>query len=136
MDLLKKHLNDDEIGLLNAIMTIIILLAAAWQTVTLALGTNHFMITIISDSMKPVFERGDIVIIKSQKNYSTYDVIAFRMGPEIYVHRIIASQNGKFRTKGDSTAADQWAVEKEDVLGKVVLVVPRAGSLSLWLNGM
>jgi len=136
MALLKKVLNDDEIGLLKAIMTIIILLAAAWQTVTLALGTSHFIITIVSDSMKPAFERGDMVIIKNQKDYGVDDVIAFRRGQDIYVHRIISSQNGEFRTKGDSTSADQWIIEKGNVLGKVILVVPRIGGLSLWLNGM
>lgn len=56
-----------------------------------------------------------------------------------YTHRITAITDGAITTKGDANgAADAWTIRRDDVVGRVVGVVPGAGWLLrvlLWLVG-
>ena len=47
-------------------------------------------IAIISNSMSPTLNRGDIVIYKKEKNINSSDIIVFKHENEIIVHRVVA----------------------------------------------
>lgn len=98
---------------------------------------------IISGSMRPSIDVGDVAIVAKQNPelLKEGDIIQFRTegGAIPTVHRIIAlqSQNGKtlFVTKGDDNdAPDYDPVYYEQVVGKVVLIVPKIGWASVYIK--
>ena len=132
-----SKINEDETYLLKYTCIIVICLIVAYSLAVCYLETPDFTATILSDSMEPTLYRGDIVIIKKEKRYNEQDIIAFKVNNDIYIHRIIASLDGEaFRTAGDKTIVpDQWTVKKEDILGRIIVVIPKLGYVNLWLAG-
>jgi signal peptidase len=94
---------------------------------------------IYSGSMRPSIEVGDIVIV-AQKNPSLLDVgdvISYRVkdSPIPIVHRVITIEGDgsskAFITKGDDNKEADQPVKPEQVMGKVVLKIPRVGWASI-----
>ena len=89
-----------------------------------------------TNSMEPTIKVGDIVIIKKVKveKLNQGDVITFRKNLEVITHRVIdiEENNGEnvYVTKGDNNnLEDQERVEKSELLGKVVVVIPYLGNI-------
>lgn len=102
-------------------------------------------VAVLSGSMSPYFNRGDAVIINklsdSEKdNLKKGDVIQFISGGRYVIHRIISVEednnlNRVFITKGDfNNVQDSGVVEYDQVVGKLVFIVPFIGYPSVWLN--
>ena len=97
---------------------------------------------IISGSMEPSLEIGDVVVIKEfpKEALQKGDVISFRNGQSIITHRIIdviKDKNGKisFETKGDNNnIKDKNYVKYDDVEGKMVGKVPFVGKVAILLK--
>lgn len=93
------------------------------------------------------FERGDLLIVQGVNSFSEIavgDVIIVDMGPGVIplVHRVAAiwEEDGTARimTKGDANAGTlsvERSIKPEQLLGKVVFVVPKVGFVSLWSQG-
>ncbi len=93
------------------------------------------------------FERGDLLIIQgvsSVSEISVGDVLVLDMGPGVIplTHRVVDiwEENGTARimTKGDAnkgTLPVERSIKPEQILGKVIFVIPKIGYLSLWLSG-
>lgn len=97
---------------------------------------------ILTGSMEPQIEPGDMVIVTKMglSNLAEGDIIQFsRDGCQI-VHRIKELQkdgdgNISYITKGDANnTEDMDAVSEDDVVGKVILRIPKAGRFSIWLR--
>jgi signal peptidase len=99
--------------------------------------------TIVSgDSMSPTFASGDLVITMEQSSYEAGDVVVYAVprgktgeGAHV-VHRIIGGTAfGGFTVRGDAKDADDpWRPTADDVVGKVVVAVPSAGTVLLFLR--
>lgn len=90
-----------------------------------------------SDSMKPVFARGDLVLVKPAPELNIGDVVTFRKYGTLVTHRIIAAgkQPGSFETRGDNnTAGDPWTITAADVVGRSTSVIHNAGWPLLYFN--
>ena len=86
--------------------------------------------------MAPFLERGDWAVLQKVPNYVVGDVLVFRHGSEVLVHRSVLKQDGGFRTKGDANPFDDgFLVAPADILGKVVFRIPLLGRLALGLDG-
>lgn len=82
--------------------------------------------TILSGSMEPTLYTGDLVLVSTKETeIQRDDMIAFRMGGNIVVHRVIEVREGEqYVTKGDANQqADLDLVEKDQVIGKVWIVL-------------
>ncbi|MEN6462467.1 MAG: signal peptidase I [Syntrophomonas sp.] len=97
---------------------------------------------ILSGSMQPGIQIGDIVIIHKidGRDAQLGDIIMFPYGNMKVTHRVIKIQekNGKkyFTTKGDANPdPERDPVSEKNVKGKVVMVVPKLGKLTLWMRG-
>jgi len=96
-------------------------------------GYKSFL--VLSGSMEPTINTGDIVIVHSNSNYYIKDVVTFReKDGRIVTHRIVKVQDATdstlFETKGDANrSGDEAAVDIRNVLGRVVFVVPKIGFL-------
>lgn len=108
-----------------------------------ALGVfSIFPRVVITGSMVPVINIGDVVIIKeiSPEEVELGDIILFPMGNTQVVHRVIEIKeqgNQKvFITKGDANCVpDADPVLPANVMGEVIFIIPKAGWVTLLLKG-
>lgn len=93
---------------------------------------------ILSNSMYPQIDRGDMII--SQKDYNKIDIndiIEFRQGNMLIIHRvvnIINTSKGKiYITKGDNNKQkDSGFVTEDQITGKIVFTIPKIGYPTIW----
>ena len=93
--------------------------------------------TILTQSMYPTIKAGDVVITYKEDtgSYRSGDVITFvsrANGGITVTHRVLDvylnNGNYSYKTKGDNNnTEDREFVDDSDVLGKVVLKIPKAG---------
>jgi signal peptidase len=95
---------------------------------------------IASNSMSPHFFAGDVVVTQdvSAERIQEGDIIRFRLGKRSIVHRVVEiSQDGGqyiFITRGDANDANDEPVFEPALQGKVILVIPKIGWLSIGLR--
>lgn len=96
---------------------------------------------VISGSMKPYLNIGDIVVAKETKEDSLKDgdIICFRQGQSVVTHRIseIFEENNekRYKTKGDNNnAEDSGSISYKLIEGKVVTKIPFVGKLILFIQ--
>ena len=90
---------------------------------------------VLTGSMSGAIEPDDLVVTHQQASYSAGDIIMFRSGSNTVTHRITAVTPEGYRTKGDANNAEDAAVTPaEDVLGRVILIVPKAGGAVRFLR--
>ena len=101
-----------------------------------SLGGPATYVMVSGRSMKPALHGGDLVVIRKQDTYASGDVVAFRVGKGIVIHRIVGgSAEGGFVTQGDNmTAPDPWKPTGEEILGEMWVHVPGAGRLLGYLR--
>ena len=100
------------------------------------LGKKAFV--IISGSMIPEIEIGDVVIINDTQDVDINDIIAFRRDSNVIVHRIVNKMevNGKtmYQTKGDNNnIPDTELVDVSDIEGIYINKIPYIGKLLILL---
>ena len=136
----------------NAIFTILVLIIAVLLIYVIyikvlesqgRLGDAKFnFYTILTQSMYPTIEAGDIIVTykNSDDIYNTKDIITFvsPSDPVTITHRIIevSMVNGEYyyRTKGDhNNTADRQVIPSDNVIGRVVLRIPKAGYIQQFL---
>lgn len=96
---------------------------------------------IISGSMEPSLQIGDIVIVKKvdQNELKKGDIISFRQGQSVITHRIneVIEENEKveYKTKGDNNnAEDNGSVSYEIIEGKVIKHISGIGKIAIALQ--
>lgn len=82
------------------------------------------ILKVESDSMKPEFSKGDIIIIQEKEEYEVNDIITFQLTDnEKITHRIIEKNENTYYTKGDNNnAKDETGIKKDNILGKVIYI--------------
>ena len=101
-------------------------------------------IAVLSNSMNPVFYRGDVVIYRKVdnnklKNIKKYNIIVYSKDGQAVVHRVVDKyiKDGEtyFITKGDANISnDLNPVSESQVIGVYQLSIKYIGYLSVWLN--
>lgn len=101
------------------------------------LSTRSPLMVVVSESMVPTLNVGDIIIVQGMDGYEVNDIVVYRtyLYQKPIVHRIIGTKdNGNFITQGDhntfpdpGTIAPREGITMEDIQGKVVYVVPKLG---------
>lgn len=96
-------------------------------------------VVVVSDSMKPVFERGDMFIVQSiSLTPEIGDIITFNVADKNYdvSHRVIAIKNDIIITKGDNNPRkDEYKTRQKNIKGKAIqinntpLVIKEFGAL-------
>ena len=80
-------------------------------------------------SMQPTLHNGDLAVVRRQGSYQKGDIVAFRVGDGMVIHRIVGGSLGEgFMMQGDnSDGMDPWRPEPGEILGKVWFSVPGGG---------
>lgn len=102
---------------------------------------TYVPIGVMSNSMKPIFERGDIIVYKKVKNINDIkenDIICYQLDNIKVMHRVIKIENINnkkyFTTKGDNLLSnDPLKVKEEQIIGTIIFTIPRLGYPSVWL---
>lgn len=134
--------------ILNILLWIVIVIAATFTIFTLATkgdGTStiggYIPMTVLSDSMKPEFAEGDLILVKQAEpdyEYKLDDIVSFYTIIEgktvINTHRIveIVDSNGlkQYVTKGDANPTiDEKMIIDGDIIGVYSGKVPVLGPL-------
>lgn len=95
---------------------------------------GYAQILVISGSMQPTIMAGDLLIIHEQEEYKTQDIVTYRDGRGLITHRIVEIRNGQAVMQGDANNVADDPVSVEHIEGKVVLKIPLAGNLILFLK--
>jgi signal peptidase len=121
-----------KLGSFVVIVTVVILVLAFYRPTSLAGDTRYE--PVLTGSMEPAIPVGSIIVIKETDPNSLIvgDVICYQFSEHALItHRIISVSGAGFITKGDANEEpDDRLVEKEDVIGKVEIILPYFGYLA------
>jgi signal peptidase I len=102
-----------------------------------SLATDIPTAVVKSRSMYPTLDVGDLVIVKGSRDYLVGDIIVFRYGREMVIHRVFNITNKGIMTKGDAIEKpDPWIISYSDIYGKVIAIIPRIGYIALILTNL
>lgn len=114
-----------------------------------AVGVDTFgygVSVVSSDSMKPVFETGDLIVVEKvdANQIDPGDIIAFTPNNEMYVAHYLAdirqSEDGDIVFKTRSYTAeepkdwDYWGLQADQIVGKYKFKIPNVGHFTLFIK--
>ncbi|MDO8625677.1 MAG: signal peptidase I [Candidatus Diapherotrites archaeon] len=118
------------------VVALLVLIAVCIGSLSVALGTPRFLVTIVSGSMEPALYRGDLLVMQKTNEYKAGDILVFERGNDIIVHRAVRETPSGFQTKGDhNPSVDLGFVTADRIYGKSILILPKIGNLNLFLAG-
>lgn len=91
---------------------------------------------IITESMKPSINPGDIIVIKEvkEKDLNVNDIITVETKTGINTHRIVRiepNSENKYVIKGDNNnVEDEGTIGKNEILGKMIFKIPALGKVA------
>ncbi len=106
---------------------ILLLLKLCTKSYTNFCGYSIF--EVISGSMSPTIEANDLILVKNTKNVKKNDIITYYNDGDFITHRIISDGDDYVITKGDANNSEDVNVKKNNIVGKVILCIPKGG---LW----
>lgn len=89
------------------------------------LGYSYF--EVLTGSMRNEINISDIVIVKSQANYQVGDIITYKNKNYVVTHRVVKVEENILVTKGDANNISDEPIYKNQVIGKVVHKIEKAG---------
>ena len=106
------------------------------SSVPMFLGYGYLVVA--TGSMNGTINQGDMIIVKKTNNYSPGDIVTYveTYGKAPVTHRIVNyDPYGLFVTKGDANlSTDISPISVEQIVGEVVLVIPKAGLVFDWFT--
>jgi signal peptidase len=129
----------------ETIAYVVIGVVLAWainQGMAYALTTDMPVVAVESNSMVPVFNKGDILVLKgtAQDGLKAGDIVVYSVEGRAVpiVHRIVKlNPDGSFQTRGDANSGQlsfEYHVPFESIHGKVVLIVPYMGWVKIGVS--
>lgn len=98
----------------------------------LASVNGYATLEVVSGSMEPTIDIGDLIIINQKdKKYKKNDIITFKdVNSSFVTHRIIKIDGKKIITKGDNNnSKDEGYITKDKIVGKYVFKINKLGFL-------
>jgi signal peptidase I len=118
-----------------------------WYGSQLVLNTQYPALAVVSESMLPTLNVGDVIIVQGvpaaqiNANYTTGDIIVYRSpyDPEMrIVHRAVKKElvgnSYVFTTKGDNNPGSDSPFSESYLIGKVIARIPYVGNFALFIN--
>lgn len=143
MDIKQTWESVKDSGAFNEVYFLAIALILAFgiiQTTGSILDTGKPVVTVVSCSMYPDYDVGDVIIVRGEgfEDIAEGDVIVFdAQSPETdipIIHRVIIKRDSSLETQGDNTRG-QHEFEKnitpEQVYGKAFFKIPRIGLVKI-----
>lgn len=125
--MMKKKLSLIADGILNIIL-IVVLLATSY--VLLAKQDASLKVYVVaSESMMPSLKVGDIIFTWQvhPENIHVNDIVTYKKAGLTITHRVYAKKDADLITKGDANNVTDGLIKYEQVVGKVIIVLPKIG---------
>lgn len=90
---------------------------------------------VISGSMQPALQIGDVIIIKEADNYAEKDIITYDNGLTTITHRIKSINGDEIITEGDANYAPDKPITRNRILGKYFFRISTFSVFSIMLTG-
>lgn len=84
---------------------------------------------VVTGSMANTINIGDVIIVKINSNYEENDIIVYEKEKSYITHRIIEIKEDGIITKGDNNNTEDEIIDKEQILGKVIKIIPKVGAI-------
>jgi len=84
---------------------------------------------VVTGSMSPTLEIGDVIIVKIDNNVVQDDIITYYKDNNFITHRVVEINDQNIIARGDSNNGSDSPITKDMVVGKVVKVFKGAGSI-------
>ena len=116
------------------ILTLLLNVFTLWSVGEIKRGKSvefgYFCAIIGSGSMEPILSKNDLLLIKGVRSYQIEDIVTY-VSPRgaLVTHRIKELSEQGFITQGDANNIPDEAISGQRVLGRVVFVLPGAGSI-------
>lgn len=90
---------------------------------------GYTMLEVVSGSMKPAINVGDMIIINTKdKNYKENDIITYYdKNHNLITHRIIKINDTEIVTKGDNNNTEDEAIYSKEIIGKYATKIANLG---------
>jgi len=124
-----------------------------WKGLSVAADSPSPIVVVLSGSMEPAFQRGDLLFLWNRnlvRETQVGEIVVYNVkGKDIpIVHRVVRKYGGggeplKLLTKGDNNMADDtelyargqdYLTRSEDIIGSVVGYVPWVGYVTIILS--
>lgn len=80
-------------------------------------------------SMVPAININDLVIVKIDKSPKLKDIITYKKGNAFITHRVVEAYKETYVTKGDANNTKDEAIKKDQIVGKVIKIIPNFGTI-------
>lgn len=105
---------------------------------------SYTPLTIVSNSMKPVYSRGSMVVVQKvddPMDIKEGDIVQYKRTSIMITHRVIdikegSGEDGKrvFITQGDNSPSKDVPVKESQIVGVVKAQIPLVGYPTVWLR--
>jgi signal peptidase I len=147
---LKRLWKNEYFQTVMMIVLMVVIVFGFWYATRAALSTEYPALAVVSTSMLPTLNVGDIIIVQGvpasqiNANYTTGDIVVYRMPstPEkLIVHRAVdkvLNPDGTWdiTTKGDNNARSDSSFHESYLIGRVVARIPYVGNFVLFINAL
>lgn len=83
---------------------------------------------VVTGSMSPTLEIGDVILVKVEKDVKKDDIITYYKDNNFITHRIVEIRGKEIITRGDSNNSSDSPITKDMIIGKVVHTFSKASS--------
>lgn len=88
---------------------------------------GYSVFEIATGSMEPVLKVKDLIVVKIGNEVNKGDIITYMEDGNLITHRVIDVNLDEVTTKGDANNSQDVKVKRKDIVGKIVLVIPKGG---------
>lgn len=93
---------------------------------------GYSLFEVASGSMEPALSIDDVIIVNTNiKDVHVNDIITYELDKSIITHRVISINGDNIITKGDYNNTADGKIERKNIIGKVVKVLPK---FNIWKN--
>lgn len=81
---------------------------------------GYGFLVVLTGSMEPEIETGELVIIKETNNYEINDIVTYETDKLLVTHRIIDIDDNRYICKGDANNEKDLKISYNQIIGEVV----------------
>ena len=82
---------------------------------------------VATGSMANTINIGDIVVVKVNEAFKENDIIVYKEENSFITHRVIKIDGQYLITRGDANNSEDKPIKSDQILGKVIYVIPKIG---------
>lgn len=88
---------------------------------------GYTLFEVATGSMADNIQIGDVVIVKITNQVEENDIIVYEENQNFITHRLIKKDENGLVAKGDANNSEDKPISEEQVLGKVIQIIPKLG---------